>query len=139
MLAMIYAIINNMSIFRCQKCGVCENTALSGCSWDRPRGEMLCSKCCDKNWLSKAYTWHGKFPQEKFDPKKHKIVDGFVEMKNIKCVTANNEEVKLVSNCCGAQVNTKGIGDFNDKDEASTKYFVCLKCGKPCDQKVIKI
>lgn len=129
-----------MPLFVCanKKCKCIENTALSGCSWGNPRGEMLCSKCCAKNLFCKPYTWHDKFPREKFDPKKHKIVDGFLERIGIKVITANNEEVKLVSDCCGAEIKMGGLGDFSYKDGVTAQFMVCLKCGEPCDQKLTK-
>lgn len=60
-----------MSLYICTKCQVIENTALSSYWWNH---QHLCSKC-DPD-IGK---WHGRFEREIFDPKKHKIIDGFVE------------------------------------------------------------
>jgi len=61
-----------MSLFRCQKCNNIENTALTAGYWAKKI--KLCSECDHGKW-------HGRFPKQKFDPKKHKIVNGFVEYK----------------------------------------------------------
>jgi len=42
------------------------------------------------------------------------------------------------SNCCNAEIKVGGMGDFNDKDKVVTQYYICQKCGKPCDIKPIK-
>lgn len=39
----------------------------------------------------------------------------------------------LKSKCCGAKVSIGGIGDFRDRDQVPTHYYVCNKCDKPCD------
>ena len=44
-------------------------------------------------------------------------------------------ETNKKSQCCNADVEIGGIGDFDDKDEISTHYFVCKKCHKACDLK----
>ena len=49
-----------MPLFACQKCQTIENTAL-GHYWAEK--EKLCSECATGKW-------HGKFPKEKYDPKK---------------------------------------------------------------------
>jgi hypothetical protein len=52
-----------MPIFVCEKCGICDNTALTR-FWVREKGEpALCSKCDPK--IGK---WHGCFERKK--PKK---------------------------------------------------------------------
>ena len=69
-----------MSLFQCERCGCCENTALAcqGCSgyaerffdWtgieDR-RGKKLCSECAPTRNAdgtpSELGTWHGEFEQ----------------------------------------------------------------------------
>jgi hypothetical protein len=69
-----------MSLFQCQVCGCCENTALScqGCygyaatffDWtgieDR-KGKMLCSACAPTKYADGRPTefgkWHGEFPR----------------------------------------------------------------------------
>jgi hypothetical protein len=51
-----------MSLFKCQKCGCIENTAL-GRYWGAK--EKLCSECATGKW-------HNAFPKEKYDPKKWK-------------------------------------------------------------------
>jgi len=65
-----------MPLFVCSKCKCIENTALAV-----GRGRLgywgnsdnpLCSECLNGKW-------HNCFKKEKFDEKKHKIVDGFVE------------------------------------------------------------
>jgi hypothetical protein len=43
-----------MSLFKCQKCGVIENTALTMCSWSSKK--KLCSECCPQQGK-----WHNKF------------------------------------------------------------------------------
>jgi hypothetical protein len=60
-----------MSLYVCSKCGVIENTALSSYWYNQ---EHLCSEC--EPMIKK---WHGIFPKEKFNPSKHKLIDGFVE------------------------------------------------------------
>ena len=56
---------------------------------------------------------------------------------NTRAIKANeivNYKIKdIVSKCCGATVSIGGIGDFNDKDEVSTMYYVCSRCKHPCD------
>lgn len=48
-----------MSIFKCDKCGCAENTAVSG-YWHKADGEpKLCSECDPK--IGK---WHGRFPKK---------------------------------------------------------------------------
>jgi len=44
-----------MPLFRCRKCGIVENTALTLCSWMQPENP-LCSYCCPKQ-----KKWHGRF------------------------------------------------------------------------------
>ena len=46
-----------MPLFKCEKCGVIENTALSMCSWGAKK--KLCSQCCPAQ-----KKWHGRFPRE---------------------------------------------------------------------------
>ena len=66
-----------MSIFVCSKCKCLENTALCNYWSDLiDKNKPLCSDCDSRN---KNKKWHGRFPKQKFDKKKHKIVDGFVE------------------------------------------------------------
>jgi len=43
------------------------------------------------------------------------------------------------SDCCNANVDVGGIGDFDDNDRIHTYYYVCKKCKKACDLKQIKI
>lgn len=51
-----------MTIFKCEKCGCAENTALCG-YWGRKKGEpALCSECDPKG----NKKWHGCFPKKKF-------------------------------------------------------------------------
>ena len=45
-----------MSIFRCDKCGCMENTALCN-YWNKGDGPALCSEC-------ESGKWHGIFPKE---------------------------------------------------------------------------
>lgn len=59
-----------MSLFVCSECKIIENTALCGYWWE---DNKLCSQCDPK--IGK---WHKRFPREKFNPKKHKVVNGFV-------------------------------------------------------------
>ena len=61
-----------MPLFVCENCKNIENTALS--SYWYKRGKKLCSKC-------DTGEWHERFPEEKFNKYKHKIVNGFVEYK----------------------------------------------------------
>lgn len=42
-----------MSLYQCESCGACENTAL-GSYWDKER--KLCSECATGKW-------HGRFPK----------------------------------------------------------------------------
>jgi len=54
-----------MSIFKCEKCGCAENTAL--CRYNfREKGEQaLCSECDPKG----NKKWHGCFPKKKYKEK----------------------------------------------------------------------
>lgn len=67
-----------MSLFQCQVCGCCENTALSsqGCAWpedfdwtgiENRRGKKLCSACGPARFSDGTPTdlgkWHGEFPR----------------------------------------------------------------------------
>jgi hypothetical protein len=45
-----------MPMFRCDRCGVRENTALTEGYWLTPPGQKLCSECYDGQW-------HGRFPK----------------------------------------------------------------------------
>lgn len=65
-----------MSLFVCEnkKCQNIENTALSGYWFSKKK---LCSKCDPK-----IKKWHGRFPEEKFNPKKWQTThNGFVGRK----------------------------------------------------------
>ena len=75
-----------MSVFKCEKCGCAENTAL-GWYWSRRsladevdlsdvgeefRGKALCSECAPTRYKDGTPTgfthrWHGKFPKLKFE------------------------------------------------------------------------
>jgi hypothetical protein len=55
-----------MPLFICEKCQTIENTAL-GHYWGEK--EKLCSECAFGKW-------HGRFPKEKFDPKKWEVECG---------------------------------------------------------------
>lgn len=56
-----------MGLFKCDRCGGLENTAL-GAYWGH--AEKLCSECA-------SGTWHGKFEQRPWDPTRdHGYVDG---------------------------------------------------------------
>lgn len=70
-----------MPLFRCASCNTIENTALSMCSWvEKCEGKpMLCSACCPKQ-TPQGGKWHGAFKREKFDPKKWKEEDGFLQL-----------------------------------------------------------
>ena len=53
----------------------------------------------------------------------------------------NKEEIqKKISNCCNASVKVEGgvseSQNYNPKGQ--TYYYVCSKCGKPCDIKIPK-
>lgn len=61
-----------MSLFVCSKCQSIENTALSGYHWREDKEKPLCSGCDPQ--FKKG--WHGRFSQEKFDPKKWEYYDG---------------------------------------------------------------
>lgn len=67
-----------MSLFQCENCGCCENTALSAqgfqgfmrdlFSWEgmeHMKGKLLCSACGPSNYRSgkpsKMGSWHGEF------------------------------------------------------------------------------
>jgi len=50
-----------MPLFKCQKCGVIENTALSPYSWTSK--EKLCSECD-----LRIGKWHGKFEKSREMP-----------------------------------------------------------------------
>jgi hypothetical protein len=69
-----------MSLFQCQLCGCCENTALSfqGCSgyaerffdwtgFEDRKGKKLCSACAPTKYVDGNPTvfgvWHGEFPR----------------------------------------------------------------------------
>jgi len=66
-----------MSLFVCSQCQCIENTALSGYWWREDKKKPLCSGCD-----SQFKKWHGRFPKEKFDPKKWEYYDGrFIQKK----------------------------------------------------------
>jgi len=44
-----------------------------------------------------------------------------------------NKKSKPLSKCCNALVRAEGMGDFKDKDEVCTMYYVCQSCNNPCD------
>jgi len=50
-----------MSIFKCEKCGCAENTALCGYNFREQDKPALCSECDPK--IGK---WHNCFPKKKF-------------------------------------------------------------------------
>ena len=69
-----------MSLFQCERCGCCENTALSGqgCNgfaegfydwtgFEDRKGKRLCSACAPTNYADGTPTdfgkWHGEFDQ----------------------------------------------------------------------------
>ena len=54
-----------MSIFKCEKCGCAENTALCGYNF-RGKGPALCSECDPK--IGK---WHGCFEKKPFKEENH--------------------------------------------------------------------
>lgn len=41
------------------------------------------------------------------------------------------------SRCCNAEVKMDGMPDFMGSKYVCTVYYVCLKCNKPCDLRVI--
>jgi len=43
-----------------------------------------------------------------------------------------SDQIKM-SMCCNVPCATGGVGDFDDRDEVVTVYYVCTKCQKPCD------
>jgi len=74
-----------MPIFKCEKCGCAENTAL-GWYWaakalaedadwsevgEEYKGKKLCSECAPKHYKDGKPTgfgkWHGHFPKEPYD------------------------------------------------------------------------
>lgn len=77
-----------MPIFKCEKCGCAENTAL-GWYWSRElladeadwsdvgeqyRGKALCSECAPTHYKDGTPTgftheWHGEFPKAPYDEK----------------------------------------------------------------------
>jgi hypothetical protein len=77
-----------MPLYKCEKCGCVENTAL-GLYWMRShpesydwsevgeefKGKALCSECAPKRYINGEPTkygkWHGRFPKEPFDESKH--------------------------------------------------------------------
>ena len=72
-----------MPLFICEECGTIENTAL-GHYWSKDHvkfkdssknNKALCSSCIPAEYDDSSETgrgkWHGKFPKETFDPKKH--------------------------------------------------------------------
>lgn len=61
-----------MPLFICENCNAIENTAL-GDYWSKHI--KLCSECARGKW-------HNRFPKEKFNKKKWRIVDGFVKSIN---------------------------------------------------------
>lgn len=44
-------------------------------------------------------------------------------------------QAKYLSECCNAEVKAEGQGDFRDNDKVVTMYYICTKCGEPCDIK----
>ncbi len=57
-----------MPLFKCEKCGCVENTALCGYWW-RGNKKALCSEC-DPEFRR----WHHRFPRKKWN-KKIKIIN----------------------------------------------------------------
>lgn len=52
----------------------------------------------------------------------------------MKVITTNNEEVELISSCCGAKmVVESGKEDLGHR--GVTCFYVCTKCHKPCNFK----
>ena len=59
-----------MSLYQCEKCGCCENTAVGWYWWTKEAGpefedKKLCSACGPKTFIDGSPTgvgqWHGKF------------------------------------------------------------------------------
>lgn len=50
-----------MSLFKCEKCGCIENTALCRYNYRGSEEEALCSECDPKG----NRKWHGQFPKRK--------------------------------------------------------------------------
>lgn len=51
--------------------------------------------------------------------------------KNLTTKNLNNEEVEMVSNCCGAKVSVS-------TGMEGTMFYLCESCKKPCDVKINK-
>ena len=56
-----------MSIFKCEKCGCAENTALCGYNFRKEGEKALCSECDPK-----ILKWHGCFKKIKFQEERVK-------------------------------------------------------------------
>lgn len=65
-----------ISLFICKKCKCIENTALCLYWSFKNKKEALCSKCDPR--INK---WHNCFPKEKYDSKKYKKTDDYVEQR----------------------------------------------------------
>lgn len=53
-----------MSLFQCEQCGCCENTALSNYAWRKYKGmPALCSGCDKDESIGAKGQWHGCFEQ----------------------------------------------------------------------------
>lgn len=51
-----------MSLFQCEECGCCENTALCDYHWRKVKGlPLLCSACDKASEIGDPGEWHGKF------------------------------------------------------------------------------
>lgn len=90
-----------MPFFRCSECKSIDNTTLASNSRDRALNgkPLLCSECDPE-----IKKWHGKFPKEKFDPKKWRISDAKLGL-----VTRKDEEhiVREVMTDRGVKTTTR--------------------------------
>lgn len=53
-----------MSLFQCEQCGCCENTACSNYAWRKYKGmPVICSACDTDVSIGGKGQWHGRFPR----------------------------------------------------------------------------
>ena len=92
-----------MSIFKCEKCGCIENTALCRYNFREKGSPALCSECDPKGSMK----WHGCFPKKPF-----------IETKSPK-------RVKEVCSICGKEMENA----IDSKTKKINKYLWKTTCG----------
>jgi len=57
--------------------------------------------------------------------------------QSYKAIDLNGEEVKMVSDCCSAPVILEPQDEIGN--EGATFFYVCSKCKKACNGKIVKL